>query len=314
MSEQGQWLRRYRRSLMVTGISVVLFGWCVASAAPSDNARWVKNLHSGHQSETFRKAVAGLNAAGQVRLDECTACHSPQNWVSNLILPKPPVQDAACRKCHEPAPPESESGEAEEKGTKLGMSWLGKRLRRPAHEGIDFPGRAGGMGLAAGQSLACADCHPDHEGTDLKDARLADFQHPVSRGKGQPAAARVTIEDTQRFRMTGVCVGCHLPTEPGAEATEVLREFLRSHNTGDGFDPPVPDAAAALLSQAPKNTPLDPGSQKKVVEAVLGTVRQQVLFGDVDEALRGCTPGCHGEHTPMTNDAEKYELPKSASR
>ncbi len=313
MSEQGQMLRRYRRSLMVAGISVVLFGWCVASAAPSDNARWVKNLHAGHQSEKFREAVSTLNASGKLHLDECTACHTPQNWVANLVLPKPPVQDAACRKCHEPSPGESQGADFG-KGNKLGLSWLGKRLRRPAHEGIDFPGRAGGMGLAAGQTLACADCHPDHEGTDLKDARLADFQHPQNGNGTHPAAARVKVEEAQRFRMTGVCVGCHLPADPGAEATEVLREFLRSHNTGDGFDPPVPDDVAALLTQAPKDTPLDRGAQKKVVDTVLETVRQQVLFGEIDESMRGCTPGCHGEHTPMTNDAEKYELPKSTSR
>lgn len=309
MRERPRGLRKYRRSLMVTGLSVILFGWCLASAAPSDNERWLKDLHSGHQSTKYASAVAALNAKGAgVKLDQCSACHTPRNWVLNLVAERPKVEDAACRQCHQPAPEESAGTEA---ASAVGVSWLGKRLRRPAHEGMDFSGKVAGMGLPAGQSLACADCHADHQGKELADARLAEV-HGL---KGKlPVASRVKVEEKERLRMTQLCLDCHLPTAPGGQATEVLREFIKSHNTGDGFDPPVPDDMVKLINAAAKDAPLDRTTQKKVVDSVLKVVNEQVLFGEKDESLRGCTPGCHGEHTPANNDAEKYELPKTARR
>jgi hypothetical protein len=297
-------LKRNGRVLVGTGLSVLVGIWCFASGARSDNQRWIETLHGGHRTPEFRQALAVLNQgrSGAARLDECTACHGKRDWISTLVFARPPVVDAACGECHQPLP----AGQKDAPRTATGMPWLGKRLHRPAHAGVDYPTMIAGL-VPAGGRIACAECHPDHQGKELVDRRLSE---PVSSFH----AERVPVGDRKQLRMTRICAGCHLPRTPSADATEILREFLKDHSKGDGFDPKFPDALQKqVLSAAPRQA-LDPALQGQVVDAVFDTVGKQLLLGvDVDPALRGCTPACHGEHSPVNNDGTEDDYKKVAT-
>jgi hypothetical protein len=296
-------LKRHGRVVAGAVISVGVFVWCLASAARSDNRRFVESLHGGHRTPQFQAALAKLNSArgDSLKLDECTACHEPRNWVSNLALARPTVADESCARCHQPRPDAAE----EQAVSETGVPWLGKRLHRPAHAGMDFPGMVAGLRSGDGR-IACAECHPDHEGPQLLDRRL--------RESGSHPARRVKVQEEERFLMTRICAGCHLPEQPSPAATQVLQEFVKAHSTGDGFDPPLPKELQDQVTAAPASAPLDPALQQQLVRSVMETLDKQLLLGvEEDPSLKGCTPGCHGEHSPMTNDAEDYQSPKSSA-
>jgi hypothetical protein len=297
-------LKRHSRVVMGTLATVAVFVWCLTTSARSDNDRWVESLHRGHRSAPFEDALEKLNASMTrgSRLNECSACHSDRAWIANLVLPRPQVSDNACRNCHQARPADAPD---DLKVSSVGVQWLGKRTNRPAHMGTDFPGLVAGLRPSRKQ-IACAECHPDHEGEQLLDRRLSE--------QGNQPARRVKVEDTERYLMTKICSGCHLPQGSSPDATKILREFVKAHSTGDGFDPPLPKELQDEVAAASPDAPLDSALQGRVVKTVLETLDKQLLLGiDVDPSLRGCTPGCHGEHTPMTNDAEEYKLPESAA-
>jgi len=276
----------------------------LTSAAQSDNDRWLQTLHTGHQSATFLGALNKLNQTlpRGSKLTECSACHGDRAWISNLVLPRPPVSDNSCRNCHLPRPADAAD---DVRVSDLGLPWLGKRVNRPGHMGDDYPGMVAGLAPARRQ-IPCAECHPDHEGERLLDRRLSE--------KGTQPAQRVKVEETERFQMTRICSGCHLPQQPSVEATKVLREFVKAHSTGDGFDPPLSKELQAEVAAASPHAPLTGDLQNRIVKSVQETVDQQLLLGiDVDPSLRGCTPGCHGEHTPMTNDEEDYQKKRESA-
>ena len=294
-------LKRYCRVLVGTGMSVLVWVWCFASGARSDNHRWIESLHGGHRTPEFKLALAVLNQGrpGAARLDECTACHGKRDWVSTLVFARPATTDESCAQCHQPSP----AGRKDVPRAANGMPWLGKRLHRPAHAGTDFPNMIAGIAPAGGR-IVCAECHPDHQGKELVDRRLSE---PSSSFR----AERVPVGDRKQLRMTRICAGCHLPRIPSADATEILREFLKDHSKGDGFDPAFPKELAARVASAPTRQPLDAGTQGQVVDAVFDTVDKQMLLGiELDPALRGCTPACHGEHSPVNNDGTEDDYKK----
>ncbi|MGV3721007.1 MAG: multiheme c-type cytochrome [Actinomycetota bacterium] len=297
-------LKQRGRVWVGAAVSLLVFAWCLASSARSDNQRWVQSLHGGHRTAAFQAALDNLNSlrpAG-LRLDECSACHGKRDWVSNLVSARPMVADEKCGTCHLPRPAEVD---ADVKTSPAGLPWLGKRLHRPGHAGIDYPGMVAGL-APKDRRIACAECHPDHEGEQLLDRRL-------SESGGHPAK-RVKVEETNRFLMTRICSGCHLPQEPSAEATQVLREFVKAHSTGDGFDPPLPKELQDEVAAASPNAPMAGDLQNRIVKSVTETVGKQMLLGiEEDPSLRGCTPGCHGEHTPMTNDEEDYNKKRESA-
>jgi hypothetical protein len=330
---------RYRRTLLVTALSLGVFVWCFASGVRSEGDRKMADLHAGHRSGTFRAALAQLNARlpqGQ-RLDECSACHDRQAWVPNLVSATP-VLESRCGQCHEAQPA---GADAEEPGTSaVGVPWLGARLGRPAHQGIDFLGGttgtnvAGGMRVPGNGRLECAECHPDHE----QDGQLVD-PSPIA-GASQPpgthaparSPAKVPVErvkgedgtiqrEITRYRFTDLCAGCHLPTRPSPEATAVLKEFLTAHHGGNGLsDPELPPEAVQAVRSAPDGKALDSKTQRAFVDQVLRTLQGQTITSKKrkwkEEGLRGCTPACHGEHAPGLNDAgpEQYAPAGSTGR
>lgn len=298
-------LKRYSRFLIGTGVSVVVWIWCFASGARSDNQRWIESLHSGHRTPVFQQALATVNQgrSGAAKLDECSACHGKRDWVANLVFARPITADESCGQCHEPQP----EAQKDAPRTAMGMPWLGKRLHRPAHAGVDYPNMIAGLAPKGGR-IACAECHPDHEGAEVADHRL-------SESSGAFHADRVAVGERKQLRMTRVCASCHLPRTPSAEATEILRQFLKDHSKGDGFDPKFPEALAARVAAAPARQPLDAATQGQVVDAVFDTVGKQLLLGvDVDPALRGCTPACHGEHSPVNNDGTEDDYKRVAAQ
>lgn len=291
-------LKRRGRVWVGAAISLLVFVWSLSSSAQSDNQRWVRSLHGGHRTPEFRTALDNLNSSRPtgLRLDECSACHGVRDWVSNLVSTRPPVADQNCGSCHLPRPADAADGS---RASSVGVPWLGKRLHRPGHAGVDYPGMLAGL-APVDRQIACAECHPDHEGEQLLDRRLSE--------SGVQPAKRVKVEEANRFQMTRICAGCHLPQERSPEAAEVLREFVKAHSTGDGFDPPLSKELQAEVAAASPHAPLTGDLQGRLVRSVQETIEKQLLLGiDVDPSLRGCTPGCHGEHTPMTNDEEDYE-------
>jgi len=297
-------LRRNGRVLVGTALSVLVGIWCFASGARSDNHRFIETLHGGHRNPEFKQALAVLNQgrSGATKLDECTACHGKRDWVSTLVFARPTAADESCGQCHQPQP----AGAKDAPRASTGMPWLGKRLHRPAHAGIDYPTMIAGFAPPGGR-IACAECHPDHQGKELADRRLSE---PASTFH----ADRVPVGDRKQLRMTHICAGCHLPRTPSADATEILREFVKDHSKGDGFDPKFPAELQQRVFAASPRQPLDPALQGQVVDAVFDTVGKQLLLGvDVDPALRGCTPACHGEHSPVNNDGTDEDYKKVAT-
>jgi len=294
-------LIRDRRTTFAVVLSVLVFAWCIGSAS-SDNRRWLENLHKGHQSATFQDALAKLKARpGWETMDECNVCHEDRSWMSNVIYSMAPVRDTACLHCHRPVPPGSklEAGAAR---TSLGLPFLGTRANRPAHMRVDLPGKTAGLPIPGDGELKCADCHPEHEGLQ--------------------SMVRVKVDEGQRLRITRECLRCHLPSEPSPEATMVLKEFIDGHKGDNAFDPKIPPSAVKAIADAPANQPLPKATQAAFVRDVLDTLGQQVFLGDKSleeeaQPLRGCTPGCHGEHTVGTGDADdkKYrpETPETAT-
>lgn len=296
-------LKRYGRVLVGTGVSVLVWIWCFASGARSDNHRWIESLHSGHRTPEFQAALTALNQgrSGGAKLDECTACHGKRDWVSNLVFARPTAADESCGQCHQPQP----EGQKDTPRSANGLPWLGKRLHRPAHAGMDYPTMIAGLAPKGGK-IACAECHPDHQGKDVADFRLSEPRSSFH-------ADRVPVGDRKQLRMTRICAGCHLPRNPSADATDILKEFIKDHSKGDGFDPKFPEALSQRVLAAPARQPLDPTLQGQVVDAVFDTVGKQLLLGvDVDPALRGCTPACHGEHSPVNNDGTEEDYKKVA--
>ena len=206
-------LYTYRRSLLVGGISVLLFGWCAVSAAPTDNQRFITSLHEAHQGEWYEGSLKELNEGrpAKERLTECTACHSPQDWVQNLVRPLAPISTAACVRCHkvDDKDPHAYLGPVQ-----------GKRLVRAGHQAPPPGAGETDLGLRVdpetGDTLAlgCAVCHPDHQG-----------QKPVQKVEME-GDDKSTIK---RIRMTDVCLGCHVPTVKTPRGEAVLKKFIDSH-------------------------------------------------------------------------------------
>lgn len=207
--------RKIPRWWIVTGLSIVVFAWCIA-AARSDTQRFVESLHGAHQGEKFRTALRTLNTGG-ARLDECTACHSSLGWVSNLVTPMPPLADASCARCHTPD------------GKALGMV-LGdvkdpdsknNRAGRPAHQG-QGPGHSAGLVVSEDghlrTPLRCAACHDDHQGKGYK---AAEFRNEF-------------------------CAQCHVPASEAAASTAVRRAMLKAHEN-QGVDGKTEPTRAALM-------------------------------------------------------------------
>ena len=250
---------RYRRVVLGCVLSVVTLAWCVASAH-SDNQRWVRNLHQGHQSPEFRKALTQIRAsAGGSALDECSVCHGTRGWVPTLLDQRPPVSQDSCRRCHEAVP----AGATPPGKSAAGVPWLGERLNRPAHWGIDYQGDKKVVGLPANpeRHILCGDCHTDHRGTKLVDTSTSPAFHD-----GDAVADAVPVERPEegkppvtRFRFTRVCAPCHLPTTPSPEATRVLKSFLDGHK-GD-FEPAIPDAVAKAITEAPEGQPMQAATE-----------------------------------------------------
>src|SRR5207244_1357406 len=101
---------RDRRTTIGILLSLTMFIWCIG-AVRSDNQRWVKNLHEGHQSEKFHNAVERLNrregASGE--FDQCSVCHERRGWVENLVSTMEPVKHTVCERCHETTPKGAET-------------------------------------------------------------------------------------------------------------------------------------------------------------------------------------------------------------
>lgn len=280
---------------LAAAVSVAILVACIATAS-SDNSHWVRTLHAGHQSDRFRTAVSTLNSSGS-HFDECSVCHARRDWVTTLIEARPPIRSETCAKCHEAKGPVAAGSaapapSATPERNRLGVDLIGVRLGRPAHAGQDFPNRVTGMPIPAG-GLQCGQCHPDHGGKES-----------MTRVKGD--------DGSQRLKVTAECVSCHLPKEPSITATTVLKEFLKSHQGGNGFaDPKIEDAAAKSIESAPEGQPLSRTTQAAFVAASLKALAGQMsLLGGPDETRRGCSPGCHGEHTAAPDDAsaEKYQI------
>ena len=300
------------------GVTVATFAWCVALSARADNDRWLKDLHTGHQSADFQRALAALNGRQSAeRFDRCSVCHERRNWITNLVQPLAKVQDTSCRRCHEATPAAGTTPTAVL--TSLGLPTLGERLGRPAHQGTHYVGKHPGLEISGNGNLSCSDCHADHQGTQLVDQnaranRRAAEQGTRTGGHAQIAdkvAADRTKEGdnykyTLRFRMTQACLACHLPRTPSAEATAVLKDFMDAHQSGNGFDPPMEDTPVQAIKSAPAGQPLDRGVQNRAVDAALASLKIQTNRREwKNDGSRGCTPVCHGEHTPALDDADQ---------
>lgn len=314
--------QRNTRSWWVLGVTALTFAWCVALSARADNDRWLKDLHSGHRSADFQRALAALNGRpGVQRFDRCSVCHERRSWIANLVQPLPKVQDATCRRCHEATPA---SGAAPSAAlTSLGLPALGERLGRPAHQGTHYAGKHAGLEISGDGNLSCSDCHVDHLGTQLADRSALASRHAAETGMrtgghvltaDKVAADRTKEGDdykyTLRFRMTQACLGCHLPRTPSPDATAVLKDFMDAHQSGNGFDPPMEDAPVQAVKNAPVGQPLDRGVQNRAVDAALASLNIQSNRREwKNDGSRGCTPVCHGEHTPALDDADqnKYQ-------
>jgi hypothetical protein len=292
-------LIRDRRTTVAILLSLLICIWCIG-AAQSDNRRWIGNLHKGHQSGAFYRAVDQLNERHVEvgKLDQCSVCHEPRNWAINLVDTMEPVSQLTCQRCHQRTPTvppgvtaaPAKGGDATHNA--LWIPYIGSRTVRRGHTGKDFPGRVSGLAIRGDGRLDCAECHPEHEANRSVD--------------------RVKVEDKiERLRLTRPCLPCHLPTAPSAPATSVLKAFAKAHQSGNGFSPPIPDAAMKAIQGAPEDRPLDRGAQEAAVRDILDVLGKQAdLLDQPAEPNRGCTPGCHGEHTPATQDAstDKYKL------
>lgn len=280
-------LIRDRRTTFAVVLSVLIFVWCIG-AAQSDTRRWVQNLHEGHQSINFESALDKLKARpGWEATDECNVCHDDRGWASNLIFSMAPVRQGTCLHCHRSAP----IG-AKDDGpmglTSLGIPFLGKRLVRPAHAGVDLPGKVAGISLGERPRVECAACHPEHEGAASVD--------------------RIRLEERNRLRITKECLRCHVPSESSAEATAVLKDFVDAHKGDNAFEVKIPAAATRAITETPDGQKMAPSAQAAAVRDIIDTLTRQTFLEQTEgpevQAVRGCTPACHGEHTVGTGDAD----------
>ncbi len=223
------------------GISTVLFGWCAVAAAPKDNGRFVKTLHEAHQGDWYAESLKDLNGRVPVgkRLTECTICHTPRDWVQNLIRPLAPVDTAACTRCHKVNDKDPDSYLGTVQGTRLVRTG---HLNPPPGAPETDKGLRVDPESRQTVALSCAACHPDHEG-----------QKPV-----QKAEVEVDKSTVQRITMTDSCLGCHVPTAKGARPDAVLKLFVDSHEAlFETGELKTKDRAGVLDSMA---------KQKKVAE------------------------------------------------
>jgi len=269
-------LARYTRALVVTGISVVLFLWCIIAAYPQDNDRLFVQLHAAHQGPKYLEAVESLRKSGNGSLNRCSACHADPGPIGMLVFERPRVTDEACERCHKPNQATGRAFVAlEEKDARLG---------RPAHQGkpSSKDGKESGIsgkvvGLAAtadgslSVNLSCGECHPDHLGKDF----VQHVQAPTN-PKGAIDTGDDKLPKQDHPFIDKPCFACHLPEGSAGQAAEVIKEMMSAHETA--------------FEQALK--------QKTIPEFKEAMGKQPNVWE------RSCTPACHGEHARQLNDED----------
>jgi hypothetical protein len=214
---------RYRRVLLGVALALASAGlaaWAFASGLPHDNDRFIHSLHATHQSRIYRESLARVNRGlpPEEQLDQCSVCHARRGPLGKLAAPVS-MQDSDCGWCHD-------TREQHPVGTAFEASFAvpqapGRSLRT-AHSRralVNDRGLRYDPSIQAALPIACADCHPDHRGSDFmtKNESLklpGDVKHP----------RRMWISLQEQ------CLGCHVPDRPSREGDPVLSRFLEKHS------------------------------------------------------------------------------------
>ncbi len=284
-------LARYTRALIVTGISVVLFLWCIAAGYPQDNDRLFLVLHAAHQGEAFSRSVEELRKSGGANLNRCSVCHADNGPVAMLVYERTKVVDSACGRCHEPNSTKSWGRKFVATGDDGKINPKFSRLTRLAHQGkpstkdgkeSGIAGKIEGLDHTAdGQlsvSLSCGECHPDHLGKDfVKHVKVPTTPEGAIDVWDDDRAK--TLPKNDKPIVDRPCFRCHLPEESGGQAPQVVQAMMAAHNGA-----------------------FESNSSPKTIAEFMDAMGKQP-----NEWQRSCSPACHGEHSRQFNDEDPGE-------